>query len=336
MTGIASKLLAALFLILGATGAHPAAPQDAAGRWALHSGGRALMILDLRTDAAAPGRWAGTLHRPASIQLVGGSAAIGDYRWSRIAGPVEARPLVAATVEGEWLRLVFEGPPGEPVRYAIRALPRGFAEISFDPGGAAPMRFVRAEPGETVATDWVRARTYAADPAWPSNAEIAAMFEVDQAARRSPAQIDWTLLTREDEARRRRARVLLDSGALQSADDFYHAAFIFQHGEQPDDYLLAHSLAMAAVARGRPGASWIAAATLDRYLQNIGRPQIFGTQFSTPPGQPTTQAPYDPALVSDALRSALGVPVRAAQEERRLEIQARYARPQPAPATPPR
>jgi hypothetical protein len=28
-------------------------------------------------------------------------------------------------------------------------------------------------------------------------------------------------------------------------------------------------------------ARWIAAATLDRYLQRIGQPQVFGTQFSS-------------------------------------------------------
>lgn len=36
---------------------------------------------------------------------------------------------------------------------------------------------------------------------------------------------------------------------------------IFQHGEAPDDYVLAHAFAMAAHAGGRPEAAWIAAAT---------------------------------------------------------------------------
>lgn len=167
-----------------------------------------------------------------------------------------------------------------------------------------------------------------------SNAEMKAMFDADQAARTNPAGIDWSVLTVQDGERRLRTRALLDAGALTSADDYYHAAFIFQHGDEPDDFLLAHSLAMVAVARGRANASWIAAATLDRYLQNIGRPQIFGTQFSTPPGQDTTQEPYNRTLVPDALREAVGVPPQAAQEQRRLEIQARYRT--PAAATPPR
>jgi hypothetical protein len=65
-------------------------------------------------------------------------------------------------------------------------------------------------------------------------------------------------------------------------------------------------------------AIWIAAATLDRYLQNIGQKQIFGTQFLThsqndPEGW--TQEPYDRTLISDALWDQLGVPAQKVQEE---------------------
>jgi hypothetical protein len=130
-------------------------------------------------------------------------------------------------------------------------------------------------------------------------------------------------VARADEARRVRTRALLDVGQLRSGDDFFHAAFVFQHGGTADNYLLAHTFAILAAARGRPDAAWIAAATLDRYLQNIGQKQVFGTQFQTRPGQPATQEPYDPALVSDALRQALGVPNLADQESQRAEYDAR-------------
>jgi hypothetical protein len=83
-------------------------------------------------------------------------------------------------------------------------------------------------------------------------------------------------------------------------------------------------LATVAVARGRRDATWIAAATLDRYLQAIGRPQVFGTQFTTRDGR-TTQEPYDRALVPDALRGAMGVPPQSEQEKRRAEIEASQA-----------
>jgi hypothetical protein len=107
---------------------------------------------------------------------------------------------------------------------------------------------------------------------------------------------------------------LLAANALHTPDDYRKAAFVFQHGAQPDDYLLAHSLAVIAVAKGDQGAAWIAAATLDRYLQSIGRPQIYGTQFLGM-GASTTQKPYNQELISDALRIELGVPTLASQKE---------------------
>jgi hypothetical protein len=118
-----------------------------------------------------------------------------------------------------------------------------------------------------------------------------------------------------DDKRREQVHKLLAENALKTGKDFEEAAFIFQHGDTPDDYLLGHTLAMVAVAKGDARALWIATATLDRYLQAIGRKQIFGTQFRLLPGingkidtkAPWTQEPYDPTLVPDSLRTELGV-----------------------------
>jgi hypothetical protein len=152
-----------------------------------------------------------------------------------------------------------------------------------------------------------------------------AIFLADQAPRRSSgASIDWAVVGPADEARRVRTKALLDAGALRTGDDFLNAAMIFQHGSTPSDYLLAHALAVIAATKGRDDAGWMAAATLDRYLQAIGRPQIFGTQFKTADRQNTTQEPYDRNLISDAMRQTLGVPKLADQEKRRSEIEATY------------
>jgi hypothetical protein len=133
------------------------------------------------------------------------------------------------------------------------------------------------------------------------------IFEEDQKVRQEwpPADLNAVFLV--DQARRAQVKDLLDAGKLRSGTDFFRAAFVFQHGDKPQDFLLAHSLAVVAIARSRPDATWIAAATFDRYLQAIGQKQIYGTQFTTPKGKPTTQDPYDRTLVSDAMRSALGV-----------------------------
>ena len=113
------------------------------------------------------------------------------------------------------------------------------------------------------------------------------------------------------------AMQLLNAGSLHTGEDFTLAAFLFQHGETPDDYLLAHTLAMVALGKGYGGALWIATATLDRYLQSMHQPQIYGTQFLTSPSKPATQEPFHRNLISDELRRQLGVPSLAAQEEQR-------------------
>jgi hypothetical protein len=91
---------------------------------------------------------------------------------------------------------------------------------------------------------------------------------------------DWQQMSKRDEERRKLTHSLMEQGKLQTGEDFYDAAFIFQHGQSPDDYLLAHVLAVEAIAHGEHSAIWISAATLDRYLQSLGQKQIFGTQYS--------------------------------------------------------
>jgi hypothetical protein len=136
-----------------------------------------------------------------------------------------------------------------------------------------------------------------------------------------------------DAMRRAEARLLLTTGELKSAQDFHDAAFIFQHGHSPDDYLLAHILAIEAIVKGDASSKWIAAATLDRYLQTIGQKQVFGTQYTSksylylmlhkddpnaansPEAKQkgNTQEPYDRTLVPEALRSEFCVSDQAAQ-----------------------
>src|SRR5271163_4556365 len=86
-------------------------------------------------------------------------------------------------------------------------------------------------------------------------------------------------------ARRATLHAMLSRGEITSDSDLYEAAFVFQHGETAPDYLLAHVLALDALAKGFDRAKWLSVATLDRYLQLIGQPQVFGTQY-----------PFDPKL----------------------------------------
>ncbi|MEZ4671366.1 MAG: hypothetical protein R3E39_25980 [Anaerolineae bacterium] len=79
------------------------------------------------------------------------------------------------------------------------------------------------------------------------------------------------------QARRAYVEELLRSGQLQSADDYYHAAFIFQHGERLEHWAQAYLLARTAADMGHPKARYQAAAAHDRWLMRQGLPQKFGT-----------------------------------------------------------
>ena len=69
------------------------------------------------------------------------------------------------------------------------------------------------------------------------------------------------------------------------------------------------------------GARWLCAASLDRYLRSIGKPQIYGTQFG--PDAKHSQEPFNRDLISDPLRGQLGVPPLAAQREQFEELSTR-------------
>jgi hypothetical protein len=150
--------------------------------------------------------------------------------------------------------------------------------------------------------------------------EVHQLFLADQSDREGfkgviGSTAEMQKIKRRDKQRQARVRQLLVSGALKTGQDYHDAAFIFQHGDQPDDYLLAHTLAIASVAKGEQEGRWIAAATLDRYLQSLKKPQIFGTQYSKHGTKAYTQEPFNRNLVTDELREALCVPKRDQQQK---------------------
>jgi len=141
------------------------------------------------------------------------------------------------------------------------------------------------------------------------NVELSRMFQADQDDRKPGAQdIDWSVVQPRDDARLARTRELYHSDALRTGADWWHAAMILQHSSEADDYLLAHEMSVAAVIRGEENARWLAAASEDRFLLQIGRPQRFGTQFepSNEPGK-FRLAATDQG-VTDQLRGVLSTP----------------------------
>jgi hypothetical protein len=139
----------------------------------------------------------------------------------------------------------------------------------------------------------------------------------------NPGNISADEYYRHGDSRRAEVRSLIAQGKLLSGEDFSDAALIFQHGLTTEDFLFAHILAMEGLMRGASADKWIAAATLDRYLQSLNQPQVFGTQYpgdkaaeSAPKPQvdphvlniQRTQQPYNPNLLPDAVRQDFCVP----------------------------
>jgi hypothetical protein len=288
--------------------------QGYAGTWVMTLEERVFVVLTIEPNGQA---FTARVQAPTSFDL---PAAGSPLRYSHIQLPIKERRSTSAAVDDDHLRILIEDPadPGDPDEFAFTLTDSQHASLQFAGVPVAPLPFTRrAGQPPTPATDWDPNRTYAvrAEPA-TANAEMASIYEDDQKVRQDApgTRVDWAAIGKADKTRRERVAALLAAGSLHTADDYRKAAFVFQHGDKPDDYLLGHTLALIAVAKGDQGAAWIAAATLDRYLQSVRQPQIYGTQFLGI-GPTATQTPYDQQLISDALRTELGVPTRASQAE---------------------
>ena len=298
----------------GSCASSPPSPQGYQGTWVMKLGERVFMLLKIEEKR---GVYTGTLSMPATFDL-GSAKAV----FSRIGTEVTQRPLAKAFVQEAHLHFAVDDPkaPKEPDEFDMTITSPDHASIQWVgvPVGAWPFVRIQGSAVPAVATDWDPQRTYVArNENVESNPFMRAIYDEDQQARKdqltmSPAQ--WEALAREDAARQQRTRALLASEQLHSGEDFRQAAFIFQHGTTPEDFLLAHTLAMVAVSKGDDTAVWIGAATLDRYLQSIDRPQVYGTQFRNESNEPGTQEPYNRTLISDSLRLELGVPPLDAQQ----------------------
>lgn len=303
------------FLAILAPAATLAAPPTE-GRWVLRAAGRPILLLELRKDPAAKGGWSGSFTRPRRFESSSNFSV-----FSKVEGPATSEVVVDSLADADSLQLTVKDSRNELTHFLWTPSENGGGSLKFTDFHYV-VDLAPAATDERVSDMWDRDRAYSAMREWPDNAEMAGIFEADQKARENPSTINWPLVGKDDAARKARTKVLLDSGQLRSGTDFYYAAFIYQHGSSPNDCLMAHTLAVIAAARGRSDATWIASATLDRYLQAIGQKQIYGTQFTMPKSGPSTQEPYDRELVPDALRQALGVPPIAQQEKQRAEYDA--------------
>ena len=146
----------------------------------------------------------------------------------------------------------------------------------------------------------------------------------------------YAAMRERDRQRRRRVREILAAAATPGADALsadalsaealYHAAWILNHGDAPEDARQAHELATESAERGHRPARWLAAAAYDRWRMYRGEPQRYGTQF-VPDGTRHRLWDVDPAT-TDAERAAWDVPPLADQL-RRAEADTRANPPGP-------
>lgn len=149
-----------------------------------------------------------------------------------------------------------------------------------------------------------------------NNSELTQIYNEDQRVRQpKPLGPDEPNITRTDADRLVMVKRMIAENQIQTTEDYRHAAFIVQHSHDSSDYLLAHTLAIICASEGDKSCAWLSAATLDRFLQSIERPQIYGTQYVGSPNDLVTQQPYDDTLVPDTLRKRLGVPSIDAQKK---------------------
>jgi hypothetical protein len=151
-----------------------------------------------------------------------------------------------------------------------------------------------------------------------NNAELAAMYAADQKARENLHTIlgdpeALRALVVDDSLRRVRVQEIMDRGKVRTADDYYHAAMILQHGGDTTAYRTAHELAKQAVALDSThrNAKWMTAASWDRYLVGKGEPQWYGTQYFKNRYGDWEIRPIDTTRVTDSERLRHGVPTLA-------------------------
>lgn len=319
------KLSLPILLWMGSSGcanAQQITPDAFTGTWVMKLGERNLFVLKLQGSGATV---TGSMERPAKM-------SDSNNVYANMRGGVRHDPITLANLKNGVLHITVQNADNAKDQDMFAVTEKGDTlSLAWDdvPVGmiVAPRIFLRTSAGAKVATDWEPNRLYTAMDSDTPSSEMKAIYAEDQRIRTGPmtgVPVEAKEAMRTDAERREQTRKLLASGALHTGKDYEEASFVFQHGDSPSDYLLAHTLAMIAVSKGDVTAIWIASATLDRYLEKIGQKQVFGTQYSRDPQHGWTQEPYDRGLVSDALRSQLGVPPQSEQAEQLKAYQTQH------------
>lgn len=309
---LSRRVFPILLLVLTQAARAQNAP-DFVGQWVMTLGPRTFLVLTISSQKEGQ-TVVGSMVRPQHFGTSDG------FSFSQISKETIEEPITRTEIKDAQLTITVQNPNdhSDEDSYQISLADSTHLKLKLEGVPFEPFTLIKTQEISTPATDWDKTKSYSGDIVI-SSPEMQRIFEEDQKVRQPGIKIDWAAVSKSDAERREATRKLLNDGKLHTGEDFERAAFLFQHGSVANDYLLAHILAMIAVKKGQDSALWISSATLDRYLHSIHQPQIFGTQYLTRPNEPTTQDPYDRALISDALRRQLGIPSQAAQDEQRKQ-----------------
>ncbi len=309
--------LTVLILVAAALDVSQAAvPAPYVGRWAVQSGRLNFLILEV-VQASNSVPLSATLLRPEHFAWYPKGNGVGEISGTYLTIPADRLALAGTDLDMNFVNPVS---PSDSDEIRLSLIDADHGEIRFVGSPLPPISVVRVKSGDGPYAKWAPDHAYGITDSHPTNTVMTAIFDEDQNDRRS-TPTNSSSIAKADAVRRSETAKLLDLGQLHTGEDYYHAAFVFQHGVTARDYLLAHALAMVALTKRQARATWIASATLDRYLQKIGQPQIFGTQFLRPKDGPVTQNPFDRQLISDALRAELDVDPLDAQQAQATKMQ---------------
>ena len=114
------------------------------------------------------------------------------------------------------------------------------------------------------------------------NNELLSLYQADRQEHAKQAKantLEYKAMRKRDLARRARVLEMVAANALHTAEDYYHAAWIMNHGDTPEDAENAHRLALRSSELGHRPARWLAAASYDRWQMYQGKSQKYGTNY---------------------------------------------------------
>lgn len=153
------------------------------------------------------------------------------------------------------------------------------------------------------------------------NTRLRQLYKADQAERADTA-LKWQDVLEHDRSRAAQVKQMLATGGLpgqlKTADDFFHAAAILNHGADFDEFRLANAIAAIGLARFPQNAALmrVYATSWDRMMLAQNRPQWYATQYTQDAQSQLWQLEPVDEQVSEQIRLKLGLPSLAEMREK--------------------